>query len=47
MGQNNSNKSQRRLRRAGSTILNNKKNKSCFDDAVELEEEFEEMKLQN
>ena len=47
MGQKNSNNSQRRLRRADSTIFNNKKNKSCFDDAVDLEEEFEEMKLEN
>ena len=47
MGQKNSSDKERRLRRADSSVFNNKKGKSCFDDAVDLEEEFEEMKLEN
>ena len=49
MGQKNShNNNGRRIRRADSSVFNNNKNnKSCFDDAVDLEEEFEEMKLEN
>ena len=47
MGQKNSNNNGRRLKRADSSVFNNINNKSCFDDAVDLEEEFEEMKLEN
>ena len=47
MGQKNSSNNGRRIKRADSSVFNNKKSKGCFDDAVDLEEEFEEMKLEN